>query len=336
MELNTVTLSDFVKLAKVIFLKEIDSIGMEARNSGLFNVLPISQNTGNSREFSEIDLEEYAKKKPEGDQASRAKVQQGYTKTLTSYRVALDIGITYEMRSQNKYTDVVRRLTNLARLAANRMELDLSHRLTFGTATTYTDMDGVSVNIATGDTLQLFYSAHTVRGSSTTYRNRLANNPQFSRGAIEGMEKLAVEETINQFGEKKVMPFDILWSTDDPNTVNTVKEYLNSTATPEAGQNSGVVNVYKAKYKHVVLPRLATTAAGATDNTKRKYWGIASSQYSSAYLGIWEEPRLKTPSDLNAGEEFSTDDWNFGVRAGYGITIVDAKWIKMSSGDGTA
>ena len=336
MELNRTTLSDFVKLADVIFLKEIDSLGMEARNSGLFNVEAISQNTGNTREFSEIDLEEYARKKGEGDQAARAKVQQGYSKTLTSYRVALDIGITYEMRTQNKYTDVVRRLTNLAKQAVNRMELDLSHRFTFGTATTYTNMEGETIDIKTGDSLQLFYSAHTVRGVSTTYRNRLANNPQVSRGAIEGMEKLAVEETINQFGEKKVMPFDILWTTDDPNAVNTVKEYLNSTATPESGQNAGVVNVYRAKYKHVVLPRVATTAAGAVDSTKRKYWGIASSAYSSAYLGVWEEPHLKTPAALNAGEEFATDDWNFGVRAGYGIVIVDAKWIKMSSGDGTA
>jgi hypothetical protein len=283
------------------------------RGSGLVKEYPIPANSGNTREFSEIDTEEYAKFKGEGSQAERAKVQQGYSKTMTQKRVAMDIGITYEMRTQNKYPDVVARLTNLGTQVAKRMDLDLSHRITFATATTYTDMDSATVDIALGDTLCLASTAHTLKGSSSQYRNILANNPKLSKGALESMERLVAEETLNQFGEKMVMEFDILWTTDDPNTVNTAKEYLQSTA-DITGANSGVKNVYMSKYKHVVLPRVATTAAGAVDSTKRYYWGLASSQASNFYLGIWEEPRLKTPAVGNNGEEFSTDDWNFGSR----------------------
>lgn len=335
MELNTVSLSDFVRLADIIFEKEKASLGQEMYTSGIVVTESIPMNSGNTREYTEIDLEEYADFKGQGDQASRAKVQQGYNKVITSYRIAKDIGITYEMRTQNKYVEVVRRLTNLARLAVNRRELDLTHRFTFGTDTSYTDKNGRTIDTTLGDSLQLFYSAHTVKGSSTTYRNRLANNPQFSRGALEGMEKLIVEETINQFGEKMVQPFDIIWTSDDPNTINTVLEYLKSTGTPDSA-NSGVVNVYKGKYRHIVLPRLATDANGAVDSDKRRYWGLASSMASTFHCGVWEEPHLKNPAELNAGEDFSTDDWNFGVRAGYGIAIVNASWVKMSSGDGTA
>jgi hypothetical protein len=129
--------------------------------------------------------------------------------------------------------------------------------------------------------------------------------------------------------------FDIIFSGDDPNTVNVIRELLQSTASVDAA-NAGVKNVYMGKYKHVILPRLATDKNGAVDATKRRYWGIASSMISSAHLGIWEEPRLKVPANLNAGEEFSTDSWNFGVRAGYGICVAGAAWIKFSSGDGTA
>jgi hypothetical protein len=58
--------------------------------------------------------------------------------------------------------------------------------------------------------------------------------------------------------------------------------------------------------------------------------------YSSAYLGMHEEPRLKTPpTEGNNAEEFSTDDWSFGTRAGYFICIVSGVWIKFSEGDGT-
>jgi hypothetical protein len=334
-ELNTVSLSDFTKLATVIFEKEKAGLPLEARESGLFVVAPIPAGSGNTREFTEIDIEEYASNKGQSDQASRARVQQGYSKTMTSKRIAKDIGISYEMRTQNKYPEVVRRLTNLAQLAVNRMELDLQHRITFATATSYTDKDGETVALTVGDTYQLAYTAHTLSGSSTTYRNRLAGNPQLSKGALEGMETLVIEQTYNHLGEKVVQPFDILWTTDDPNTINTAMEYLRSVAAPDFS-NSGVKNVYQGKYRHCILSRVATDAVGAVDSTKRKYWGLASSMSTTAHLGIWEEPHLKIPSDLNAGEEFSTDDWNFGVRAGYGIVIVEGSWLKFSSGDGTA
>lgn len=335
MELNTIQLSVFTQLANVIFEKAKEATQMIARNSGLFATETVPGNTGNIRQYTEIDLNRYAHKKGEGDQAKRAKVQQGYSKNLQSYRVASDIGITYEMRTQNKYSDVISRLTNLANQASERMELDLQHRITFGTATTYTDMDGESVDIAVGDTLQLFYTAHTVKGSSTQYRNRLANNPQVSRGSLEAMELQIAENSINQFGEKIRMNFDIIWTTDDPTTINVVQEYLKSVASPD-GINSGVENVYKGKYRHIVLPLVATDANGLVDTTKRKYWGLASSVATSAHLLVWEEARLKTPSEGNNGEDFATDDWTYGVRAGYGIAVVNGQWIHFSSGNGVA
>lgn len=323
------------KLANVIWGKAFDSVEPRMRKSGLIKEYPIPQNTGNTREFSEIDSEEYADNKGQGAQAERAKVQQGYTKIMYQKRIAKDIGITYEDRTQNKYPEVTARLTNLATLAVHRLELDLSHRIGFGTATSYVDKNGETVDISTGDTLPLFYSAHTLKGTATTYRNRLANNPKLSKGALESMERLIVEETLNQFGEKKAMTFDILWTTDDPNTVNTAKEYLQSTA-DITGSNAGVVNVYASKYRHVILPLIATTAAGLTDTTKRYYWGLASSANSTMYLGIWEEAHLKTPSEGNNGEDFSTDDWQYGVRAGFGICTVNGTYIKCSTGDGVA
>ena len=313
MELNTIQLPVFTRLAGVIFEKAVDMVDKIARNSGLFVVENIPDNSGETRDYTEIDLELYADNKGQGNQAGRAKVQLGYHKVVTAKRIAKDIGITYEMRRFNKYPEVVRRLTNLAQMPVNRLELDLSHRIGFGASTSYTDKNGATVDITVGDnTLALFSTVHTLVGSSTTYRNRLAGNPQLSKGALEGMERLISEETLNQFAEKLTVKFDILWTTDDPSTCNTALEYLNSVAAPDFA-NSGVTNVYKAKYKHVKLPLVPTTAAGAVDNTKRRYWGVASSMISDAHLGIWEEPHLKTPSELNAGEEFSTDKFQLSA-----------------------
>lgn len=335
MELNIATLSDFVRNAQILFMKGMDSVMSPAKDSGMFRVENIADHTGNTKEYSEIDLEEYADIKEEGDQAGRARVQQGYSKIGTLYRVAKDIGITFEMRKYNKYTEVIARLTNLGQLPAKRMELDLEHRFTFATATSYTSRESKTIDITIGDTLALASTAHTVRGSSTTFRNRLANNPIFSRGAMEGMEQMIKENSINQFGEKIVIPYDVIWTTDDQNTINTVREFLKSTSAPDQN-NSGVVNVYQGSYKHVVLPKVATTALGAVDSTKSKYWGLASTQNSQAFLGINEAPHMKVTSENGSNVEFSTEDWNLGAAAGYFIVIPGARWFSISTGDGTA
>jgi len=337
MELNTVSLSDFVKLADVIWLKGAESVKNHMIDSGLVKRVDIPENSGNTREFSEVDTNEYLSYKGEEDQAARGQIQQGYSRTMTAYRIGENVGISWEMRKHNKYPEVINALLNAGQKGWNRIDLDLSHRLTFGTATSYTDIDGRTVSTVTGasSTQQLFDTNHPLAGSSTTYRNRLANNPRLSKGALEGMERLVVEQTYNHLGEVKSMPFDILWTTGDPNTVNTAREYLMSTANPDAA-HSGVKNVYAGKYKHAILPRVATTAAGAADTDKRYYWGLASSTLSNFYLGIWESPHMIAPTEESNAEDVQTDSWDFRNRAEIGIAIVTGQWIKFSSGDGTA
>jgi len=334
-QLNTMTLSDFTRLADFIWVTALESVKSSARGSGLFKTTTFPANSGDTRDFNEIDLQEYGSVKDEGDDAEQALVQLGYTKTLKLTRFGNDIPITWEMRHRNKYEDVVNRVTNVAKMQTNRMDLDLSHRITFATATSYTDKDGRTVATTTGDGYALAYSAHEVRGSATTYRNILANNPQLSTGALENMEKMKVENTINQFGEKMAMNFDLLFLTDDPNTNNTARQLMQATADISA-PNEGVPNVYKAKYKIVSLPRVATDASGAVDSTKAKYWGIASSTMSTATLSVEQEPTLEAPSAGSNAEEFSTEDWTFKGRTSYGIVIVNGCWIGFSKGNGDA
>ncbi len=331
-ELNINSLSDFVLNAEILWNRGLASVPQFARNSGIVKETPIPLNSGNTRKFSEIDLEEYAKRKNESDQSARARVQQGYTKEATLYRVSLDIGISYEMRTQGKYLEIQQKLTNLGSVGPKRLDLDLTHRLTFFASTAYTDMDGVSVDITVGDTLALGSTAHTLRGSSTTFRNILANNPQFSRGALEGMELMRVENTFNQFGEKMTISDDVIFCGDDPNTNNAIDEVLKSTSN-NTQNNEGVINTYAGKYTKKVFPRLATTALGGVDTTKRKYWGVASSAMSTFYLGVHEEAHMKMPAAGNNQEDAFTDDWNFGTRMGYMICIPSASWVAFSKGD---
>lgn len=333
MELNSISLSKFTANAEYIFTDALETLPRNAYNSGIFKVVDIGSNSGDTRVFTEIDHELYAAYKGEGDQAERASIQAGYDKTVTAERQGIDIGITVEMRKYNKYPEVIGMLTNLGEYCPNKMELDLTHRLTFGASTSYTDKTGRTVSITCGDGFQLFYSAHTLAGSSTTYRSRLANNPILSKGALEAAELLFVQR-YNNLGQLKSVTPDILWTTNDPNTINTAREYLQSPA-DLMGDNSGVVNVYKGKFRHIILPLLATTAGGAYDSDKIKYWGLASSKDSTSHIGIWEQPFMIAPT-VGDGIEMSTENWNYGTRSSYGIGSVAAHHIVMSSGTGAA
>jgi len=333
MELNTITLPKFTANAEYIFTDALEMVSRNAYNSGIFKVTNIGSNSGDTRVFTEMDHELYASYKGEGDQAERATVQVGYDKTITTGRIGADIGITVEMRKYNKYPEVISELKNLGAYCPNRMDLDLTHRITFGTATTYVDKDGRTISITTGDTKALFATDHALKGSATTYRSIIANNPILSKGGMEAGELLFVQR-YNNLGQLKSVTPDKLVTSNDPNTVNTAREYLQSSA-DLSRDNSGVVNVYKSKFTHVILPMIATTAAGAYDSTKAKYWALVSSTDSTSYIGVWEQPFMIAPT-VGDGVEMSTENWNYGARASYGIGSVAAHHIVFSAGTGAA
>jgi hypothetical protein len=175
MELNTISLDDFVKLANVIFVKGANSVESSMRTSGMVKEMAIPENTGNTREFTEVETNEYLTFKGQSDQAARGKIQQGYTKTMTSYRVGENIGISYEMKTQNKYPEVIAALTSAGRKGPNTIDLDLSMRISYAASTSYTDRDGRTVATTVGDTFQLAYALDTLAGSGLAFTNAVGN-----------------------------------------------------------------------------------------------------------------------------------------------------------------
>jgi hypothetical protein len=195
-------------------------------------------------------------------------------------------------------------------------------------------MDGESVDVTGGDTLAIASTVHSLKFSSTTWSNRLAGDPAFSRGALEAAESLTTSDILSNFGERRVMNFNTIISSDDPTTVNEIKVFLNSTADVDQN-NSGVMNVYKNKYRHLILPYLATTATGARDATKRRWWFLAALNQGAnglqAYFGSWEPAHMVAmPASGNNMEDPHRDVWSYGTRSGYGFTIVSGRGIIAS------
>lgn len=337
-QLSTVSISQLTDLVERSWAVNNSNFVERGNATRLVIEDDLAAHTGDTKRYTEIDVEEFALNMDEGDNASQARVQYGYEKDMVMRRFAREIVITWKMRRTNKKPEVVAQLTSLNHFCPNRMELDITHRVTFAASTAYTDMDGISQDVTTGDGLALLSSVHTLRGSSTTFSNVITGNPQFSKGGLEIAEGQANTQILSHFGERRVMNFNAIWSGDDPTTCNDIKQYLRSASDPDQN-NPSVVNVYQDKYTHIKLPRLATTATGVYDSTKAKYWGLAAVGQGimgwQAYVGIWERPNLKTPVMGGNGDDFSNDNWKYGTRGSWGICIPSPRGFLMSKGDGS-
>jgi hypothetical protein len=312
-----------------IYLKE--TVKPVARQLYIYEM--VGQGQGNSKRYTEVDVETYADYKPEGANFTKSKVGIGYSKDMIARTYGKEIEITLEMRNDNRYQEIGAYITNLALFCQNRQELDLTHRLTFATSTSYVDKNGETIDVSVGDGQPLISNAHTLAFSPITYSNRVPGDPVFSQSAFEAALQLAATQIYSNFGEKRVLHFNTIITGDDPATVRAVRQLLQSTADIDAVQ-SGVANVYSATqtgFKHVILPNLATTASGAYDPTKRKWWFIAATGQGvngwQAYFGEWIPPTLRVPEVGNNGEDIHNLNWTYVAFCRYGICIPSPKGI---------
>ena len=187
--ITTPQLGELVDLIEKNFITFNKTVQPIAGQMYITKSIPLHQ--GNSKRIDEFDFEQYAKEKREGANVSKSSVGIGYSKTITKKRIGIEIDITQEMLDEAKDEQISSKIRSINHFCPNRHELDLTHRFTFANAVSYTDMDGNTVAITTGDGLALAYSAHTLKHSSITYRNRVSGDPVFSKGAFQAARLLA-------------------------------------------------------------------------------------------------------------------------------------------------
>lgn len=321
--ISTAQFNDLVKNAKVNWREGYELVPAAAAE--LYDMFYSEDMTS---EHSQIDNPGFARRKNQGDRYSIGSPKQGYSITLSQGRVGLMEEVTWEMRKYDKYREIYKKMKGLGESTAQRMELDLTHQLTFGIAgaTSYTNLDGETVYTTTGDGLCIFSTSHTITGGSGTFSNLITN--KFSRSGLEAAE-LLFTKMFNHNGQKVVVNPDTIVTSDDPETVNAVKEFLASQSQPDTA--NGATNVYKAKYRHLILPYLATTATGAIDSTKAGYWALVDTKHTDALCEVTEKPTFTAPSIGGNGEDFETDGWKFKSSASYDFGFLDPKFIVGSN-----
>lgn len=330
--LNTISITDFTDLVKRQFEMVAGNVVPNAQQ--LFQVDEVGMNNGEFRLYEEYDQDTFASFKAQGQNVTKARAGVGYSKQAKVRRFGTEIDITDEMRKFNKYPEVKAKLTNLTSYAEMRMELDLTHRITFAAATSYVDRDGNTIDTTVGDGLALVSATHTLKYSATTFSNVITGNPAFSRTGLETAERQASTQVYNNFGEKHRMNFNKVFYADNPTTENLVLELLQSLASPASQINSGVKNVYLNKYEPVKLPFLATLANSAYDSSKINWWGLVATGNDAmawqAYFAKWENPYLIDPVTTPSLVDGHADIWTYGVRCSYDIAIVSGRGFLLS------
>ena len=319
MPILTSQFNDLVKNALVQWREEYEAVEKNARQ--LYDIMPNEQLTS---EHSHIDSPGFARRKDEGGSYVIGSPRQGYTLNLTKSRIGLRDSVTWEMRKYDKYREIEKKMRGLGESTAMRIELDLTHLFTFGLqGSTYTNMDGETVNTVTGDGLQIFSNSHTITGSATTVDN-LNGTTAFSRTGLEAAERL-FRNMVNMNDVKVVPKPDTIITSDEPSVTNLVGEFMKSVGAPDTAERAE--NVYKGKYKHIVLPLLATTNVGGPTTTGAFYWMLADLKHKDTILEFSEMPTFTAPNPGSNGEDFDTDDWKFKSSASYAYGILDYKWI---------
>lgn len=320
--LNTVTFPELTDLLARNFLTVGGLIVPVAKQ--LYIPETMGANEGELKLLQEYDFTTYAKAKPQGVDAKKAAFGIGYYITVRVKRIGIESEITFEMRRFNKKTEVMAVITSLPHFCPQRVDLDLTHRFTFATSTSYVDLDGNTVDLTVGDGLAFASAAHTLKFSSVTYSNRITGDPLFSKGALEAAELLTTTDILSNFGERRVMDFNRIVTGNNPTVVNAVKQFLHSTS-DNTQSNSGVVNVSQNKYQHVILPMLATTATGAADATKKNWWSLVAAGNGlrglQAFYVEWEAANL-IPSTTGNGTDVHKDIWYYNARQSYNIGVV--------------
>ena len=321
--ITTTQFNDLVKNALVQWRKGFERVAPVARQ--MYDVVQTSVMTS---EHSQIDGPGFAKRKKEGQRYAIGNPVQGYSLKLTQARIGYMEAVTWEMRKFDKYREIDRVMRRLGETTAQRMELDLTHQFTFGMSTaSYTNMDGETVATTAADGVAIFSLLHTMNGKSGYVVNK--TTAKFGKAGLAAVEKLFTIMTDNQ-GTKVIVKPDTIITSDDPATVNAVQEFFKSTGMPDTANNGD--NVYKAKYKHLILPYLATDKDGAPDSTITSYWMLADLSHTDAILEIAENPTFTAPKIGGNGEDFLTDDWSFKSAATYDYGVADFKWVVGSTG----
>jgi len=288
----------------------------------------------NAKRIQEIDRDRFAERKLQGQNSAQRGVSQGYFKDIERNTISVTRLISGEAYKAFTAQGLVTDVTSVANDVVDKTELDMRNFIGMGTAVSYVDNGGFTVDTTTGDGLALFSTVHTLRNSAVTYSNILSGAPSFSESSLESAEDYFNYNVLDNNGQKVSIKPNTIITSAKATMVNRVGRIFGSSS-PEkietvTNANSGVKNMYGAGkgFKHLVV-EFDVTALNITDSTKSFNWYLASlggmpETSFQAYYVSWLSPQV-------APAEIDQDAWtmSYTARSAYGIGAVSGKGILL-------
>jgi hypothetical protein len=287
-----------------------------------------------SKRVKELDRERFAEQKVEGQGSVQRGISEGYFKDISRKTVSVTRLVSGESYKALTAHGLAHYATQTADDVIDKIELDMRNFLGYGTGTSYTDNGGFTIDTTVGDGFAVFYTAHTLKNSSTTYSNILTGAPSFSGTAIESAEDYFSYNVLDNNGQRVTMKANTIITSEKATMKHRVARIMGSMS-PEAidgtaNANAGVMNTYKnTKWTHLVV-EFDVTALNVTDSTKSFNWYVAAlggmpETSFQAYYVSWLSPQV-APAEINQ------DKWTLSYtgRAAYGIGAVSGKGILLS------
>lgn len=286
-----------------------------------------------SKRITEVDREKYASVKTEGQEGKTRRVAQGYSKEISRKTISVTRDLSGEAVKALTAHGLAKFSMNVGKDVVDRIELDMANFIGLGDASSYTDMDGFTVDTTTGDGLSLFNTSHTLKNSATTYSNILSGAPSFSESALEDAEDYFNYNVVDNFGHRLTMNPNAIITSRKASVKNAVKRLLQSTSPEQIGgssnSNAGVTNTYKESYEHLVVD-FDVDAKGITDSNLSYYWFLAAlgNDPETSFQGYY----VSWMSPVTAPVEINQRKWTLSqtARAAYGIGALSGRGILVS------
>lgn len=282
----------------------------------------------------EMDVEKLAEQKVEGQPSAKRGMGQGYSKEIIRKTISVEREVTgeaYLALEAHKLAGMVKRTTADV---LDKIELDMRNFIGMGTGSSFTDNAGFTIDTTTGDGLSLFNTAHTLKLSSVTCSNLLSGGPSIADDSLEEAEDHFAYNIRDNYGMPiKMVPTHII-HTRKASVMNRVARLLGSQS-PETVQgdenvNSGLLNVYRGKYKSLVVD-FDVDVFDLPDTTKSYWWMLAclGGPVEESFQGHY----ISWLSPSQAPMEVDQSKWilSWVSRACYGIGAASWKGILLSA-----
>jgi len=285
------------------------------------------------KSIMEIDRERLAEEKTQGSASAQRGMATGYSKQFTRKTISVTRKVAGEEFLALQAHNLSKNVTSVAEDIIDKIELDMRNFIGMGTGSSYTDNGGYTIDTTVGDGLSLFNTTHTLKNSALTYSNILSGAPSFSSDALESAEDYFAYNITDNYGKRQSIKPNTIITADKAGMKNRVTRMLKSIS-PEtvggvANANSGIVNDYRDKYRHLVI-EFDVDSLDMTDSTKSYNWYLASvggnpNSSFQAYYIKWMSPMV-APAEVNQ------DAWtlSYTARSAYAIGAVSGKGILLS------